>query len=196
MAILWAIRNKAGTSQGEEPMRTILLLAASGLVIAGCKPSVSLTNASPEEVAKAAKENGIGMNPGQWETTVEIVEAEMPGLPKASGDALKNQPNRVNKHSYCITPEEAAHPGSGLFAGGEDAKGKCKVEKFSMSGGHIEQTISCADPNGKPGMTMSTTGTYTGDSMTGTANMEMGGFMKMKVNLTSKRVGECKAGAK
>lgn len=177
-------------------MRTILLLAASGLALAACKPSVSLTNASPEEVAKVAKENGVGLTPGQWETTVEIVEAEMPGLPKATADQLKNRPDRINKHSYCVTPEEAANPGSGLFTGGDSAKSKCKVDKFTMSGGHIEQTISCPDPDGKPGMTMSTSGTYTADSMTGTANMEMGGFMKMKVNLSSKRVGECKPGAK
>jgi len=178
-------------------MRTVLLLAVSGLALAGCDKSVSLTNATPEEVAQAAKENGVGLTPGQWETTVEIVEAEMPGLPKTTADQLKNRPDRINKHSYCVTPEEAANPGSGLFAGGEDAKkSKCKVDKFSMSGGHIEQTISCPDPNGKPAMTMTTSGTYTADSMTGTANMDMGGFMKMKVNLSSKRVGDCKPGAK
>jgi hypothetical protein len=67
-----------------------------------------------------------------------------------------------------------------------------------MSGGHIEQTIACPDPDGKVAMRMSTTGNYTSTSMNGTASMDMDGFMKMKIraNISSKRVGECKPGAK
>lgn len=177
-------------------MNRMMIAPLAMLALAGCNQgNVTLTNASPEEVAKAVKDaGGTTMKPGNWETTVEIVEASIAGMPEMKGDMLKNRPDRIQKHQYCMTPEEAANPGGGLFTG--DTKHECKVEKFTMRGGNIQQTISCPGPDGKPGMVMSTSGTYTADTMKGTADMEMAGVgMKMKVNLTSQRTGACKGGA-
>ncbi len=181
-------------------MRNILLVSAAAVALAGCNQnSVSLTNASPEEVAKAAKDSGISFTPGEWETTVEIVEAEIPGMPKGAADQMMQKgAAKTQKHSYCMSAEEASHPGAGLLTGEDQKKSKCTIEKFSMSGGHIEQTVSCPDPDGKVAMRMVTTGNYTPTSMNGTASMDMDGFMKMKIraNISSRRVGECKPGAK
>jgi hypothetical protein len=173
-------------------MRTILFVTAAALALTGCNQGVSLTNATPEEAAKAMKDQGItGLAAGEWETTIQVLEAEMPGLPKASAEKLSKASAEMRKHSYCITPEEAAKPGGSFLTG--DKSSKCNVEKLEMNGGRIEQIVSCPDPDGKPGMRMSTSGTYTSTTMDGTAQMEMGGFMKMKVKLSSRRVGECKA---
>lgn len=175
-------------------MRHILFVTAAGLALAACNQGVSLTNATPEEAAKAVKDKGItGLSPGEWETSVQVLEAEMPGMPKVAADKLTKANAEMRKHSYCITPEEASKPGGGFLTG--DTKSQCTIEKLEMGGGRIEQIVSCPDPDGKPGMRMSTSGTYTSTSMDGTAQMEMGGFMKMKVKLSSRRVGECKAGA-
>lgn len=175
-------------------MRTILLLATATIALAGCnKKSVSLDNATPEEVAKATKDAGLSIKPGQWETSIEVLEVEAPGLPKEAIGMMKS--NASQTHSYCITPEEAANPSGGLFT--DDTKNtKCKVEHFAMSGGRVDQTIVCPGPGGKNGMRMTTSGTYSAESMTGTADMDMGDTMKMKAKLTSKRVGECKPGEK
>lgn len=177
-------------------MRYVLLVTVAAIALAGCKPSVSLTNATPEEVAKATKDaGGIGMKAGQWETKVEFTEVEMMGLPKVSGEEMKNKPDRIKTHSWCLSEKEAANPSAGLWLGGDADSDKCKVAKFTMSGGHIEQTITCADPNGKPGMTLVTEGNYTSESMTGTMSMDAAGFMKMKGNIESRRTGECKPGS-
>ncbi|MCW3846161.1 DUF3617 domain-containing protein [Sphingomonas sp. LB-2] len=180
-------------------MRITLLIAAA-LPLAACnQASVTLTNASPEEVAKAASDSGIHFNPGKWETTIEVTDAqlpEMPNMPKGMGDLMLARMKEPQKHSYCMSAEEAAKPGGNFLTG--DARSKCTVEKFSMNGGHIEQTVSCPDRNGKEGMRMVTSGTYTGDSMTGTADMQMGGPapMKIKANISSRRIGDCAAGEK
>jgi hypothetical protein len=93
-----------------------------------------------------------------------------------------------------MSAEEAANPGAGLFTGEEQKKSKCTIEKFSMTGGHIEQTIACPDPNGKVAMRMTTTGNYTPTSMDGTADMQMDSIMqmKMKAKISSRRTGDCK----
>lgn len=177
-------------------MRTVLLVTAASLALAACNQgSVSLTNATPEEAAKAMKAEGItGLSPGEWETKVEVLSAEMPGMPKVAADKLTKANTEMRTHSYCITPEEASSPGGGFLTG--DTKDKCNIEKLEMGGGRIEQVVTCGDAAGKPTMRMSTSGTYTATSMEGTAEMDMAGFMKMKVKLNSRRVGECKPGDK
>lgn len=175
-------------------MRHILLVATAAIALTACNQGVSLTNATPEEAAKAMKEEGItGLTPGEWETRVEVLEAEMPGMPKGAADQITKANSEMKTHSYCITPEEASKPGGGFLTG--DSKDKCTIEKLEMSGGRIEQVVSCGDAGGKPSMRMSTSGTYTATSMQGTAEMDMAGFMKMKVRLNSRRVGECKPGS-
>ncbi|MES2445296.1 MAG: DUF3617 domain-containing protein [Pseudomonadota bacterium] len=175
-------------------MIRLMLVPIGCLALAACNQgSVSLTNASTEEVAKAVKDaGGITFKAGEWETDVEVLEVEIPGMPAAMAEKMKNSPERFKKHKYCMTAEEAQQGGGGLFTG--DEKSKCKVDKFVMNGGHIEQTVSCPDPSGKVGMTMSTSGTYTAESMKGTATMDMSAMgMKMKANISSKRVGDCPA---
>lgn len=172
-------------------MRQVFLVTAAAISLAACNQgSVSLTNATSEEAAEAMKDQGVtGFSPGEWETKVEVLEAEMPGMPKAAADKLAKSNEEMRTHRYCMTPEEASNPGGGFLTG--DSKSKCNIEKLDMNGGKIEQTVSCGDANGKPTMRMTTSGTYTATSMDGTAEMDMAGFMKMKVKLQSRRVGEC-----
>ena len=42
-------------------MRTILFVTAAALALTGCNQGVSLTNATPEEAAKAMKFQGLAM---------------------------------------------------------------------------------------------------------------------------------------
>lgn len=172
-------------------MKRLVTIAA--ITLAGCGgPDVSLKNASPEQATEAlAKERVQGLSPGEWETKVELIEADIPGMPKGAGEMMAKQAAAQPPARYCITPEEAAKPGGNLFTG--SGKGDCTVEKLTMSGGRIDQVVSCANPDGKPGMRMTTSGTYSAASVDGTAEMDMIGVMKMKVKLASRRVGECPA---
>lgn len=171
-------------------MRHVLLVTAAALTVSACnQDSVSLTNATPEQVAKATQNESLKMKAGQWETTVEMLETEMPGVPKEVAAAMRK--SAVQTHSYCVTPEEADKPGSGLFTG--DSKSKCTVEKFTLAGGKIDQTIACAGADGKPAMRMTTSGSYSADTVTATADMDMGGVMRMKAKISSRRTGECKS---
>lgn len=182
-------------------MKRFAIPALAALALAACnqEPSVSLTNASPEEVAKQAKAAGIGsqIKPGQWQTKVELTEFDMAGMsPEMKADSLKKAQQGQNTQNYCVTPEEAAKPGAGLFTGETDDK--CTYRKFEMAGGKLDMLMACPGQNGAGEMTMAVRGDFTPDAVTATTEMKSEGqlALRMKANVTSRRTGECTAPAK
>jgi hypothetical protein len=175
------------------PMALLLTLAACG------GPSVSLTNATPEEVAKAAEANGLKptMRAGMWETTVEITEYDIAGMPaemKAAALAKAKEDGKKKPSKYCLSEEESKKPG-GMFTGAEEST--CTYSKFEMSGGKIDMVMVCPGPGGQ-NMTMSVNGTFNGDSATAVTSVKSTGQfgMNMKANTVSKRTGDCTPDAK
>lgn len=159
---------------------------------------VELTNASPGEVAKQAQASGaMRLNPGQWETTVEVVDSEVPGMPKGGphSQALGMMREARTTVSNCVTPQEAENPESSVFTG---SNGQCRYERFSMAGGRIEGTLSCRGQDGGGDMRMTTAGTFsdTAFALDNAMETRMGGVegavMKMKAKVSGKRIGDCK----
>ena len=174
-------------------MRGLMLITGLGLALAGCnsEPSVSMTNASPEEVAAKAKAAGVvsRIRPGQWETKVDLVDLDMPGINPAMKAEMLKRSKETKVHSYCVTEEESKKPG-GIFA---DDSGKCTYDKFDMNGGKVDITMSCPGNGGSA--TMHVAGTFTPDAVAATSEMVTAGQfpMKMKANVASRRTGECTA---
>lgn len=172
------------------PMALMLALAACG------GPSVSLTNATPDEVAKAAEANGLKptMRAGMWETTVEITEYDIAGMApemKAAALAKAKEDGKKKPSKYCLSEEEAKKPG-GMFTGA--AESTCTYSKFDMSGSKIDMAMTCPGPGGQ-NMTMTVNGTFNGDSATAVTSVKSTGQfgMNMKANTVSKRTGDCPA---
>ncbi len=173
-------------------MRKLILMAGLGAALAGCnsEPGVSPTNASPDEVAKTAKAAGLGsgLRPGEWETKVELVDIDMPGINPAMKDEMLKRSRETKVHSYCLTEAEAKRPG-GIFA--ERGDGKCTYSKFEMAGGKLDMTMVCPGQGGS--MTMHVTGTFGAEAVSATSEMQAAGkdSMRMKANVTSRRIGDC-----
>lgn len=173
-----------------------LLTPFAALTLAACGGSdVAVTNASPEEVA--AKVDAAGearFNPGEWETTVETVSVDIPGLEGPMKDEITKmmlQQKQVGKH--CVTPEQAKSPPAEVLA---QSKGRCTYKTFNMAGGRIDGTMVCNADTGK--MTMKISGTFSDDMFAIDNDMETtmpGGArtMKIKAKTTGKRVGDCPA---
>lgn len=156
---------------------------------------VSLTNASLEEVAKQADaaSGAAKLQPGQWETKVEVSDIEMPGVPAGMADTIKGTMKSAANTTVknCITPEEAERPQGRVFGGQSD---QCRYEKFEMSGGRMSAKMVCQDASSGGGMTMTSAGTFTATSFAVTNDMEMKGgaqAMTMKASVTGTRLGEC-----
>ena len=78
----------------------------------------------------------------------------------------------------------------------ENSGGKCTYDHFEMAHGVIDAKMSCTSEAGPRTMTMK--GTYSGDSyqmeMASTGQGEGPAGMSMKMQMSAKRTGACKAG--
>lgn len=181
-------------------MRQMLLIAAVAIPLAACNqgPSVSLTNASPEEVAKQTAAAGgprTAFSPGLWETKVELLDMDMPGMegmPKGFADKLKSE-MKAHVTSRCMTPKEAQQPSSDVFTGNQ--KSNCTFSNYTMAGGKIDATMVCREKSGD--MTMHMTGSFGADSFTidqETTATGPKGKMHSKARVSARRVGDCAGG--
>lgn len=152
------------------------------------------TNQSAEEVATELKK--LSIEPGEWETTQEIIDVSMEGAPKEMPagiiDAMKGR-KTVNK--ICITPEQAKKPDADFMSGQKDSN--CTYSGFNMSSGTVQGTITCPAEGGGT-MKASLQGIYAANSYTTTMEMNAAGMgagngmtMHMKMKTTGKRLGDC-----
>lgn len=176
------------------------LAVVAALALSGCGKKVEMTNATPEQVAEATKDAKF-LDPGQWSNTSEIVDVKIEGMPaeaKAMGDSIaRAMKGRKTAYQSCLTEEEAKRPAANMFAGKD--QGNCIYQRFAMSGGKIDASMTCTPPSGQPGkMTLTMAGTYSGTEFAVDANMKMsgaagmpGGGMTVTARNTGKRTGDC-----
>lgn len=189
-------------------MRTIaIMLAGSALFALGaCGKSEDKADSggetqSAQEIAAQVKK--VSLQPGEWETTSEIIDARMEnapeGMPAGMMNSMKGRKTTVRN---CITPEQAENPGADFLAAQKD--GRCTYSGFEMSGGTIRGTVTCAG-DGSGTATMKMEGVYTPTSYTTTVDMQSAGMagaqakdmtMHMTTKVSGKRIGECPAPAK
>lgn len=178
-----------------------LVLALPLLTMAACDNSlkVDAENASVADVAKQVREAGGGdamaVRPGKWESRVELESIDIPGMPpQAAAQMKKTMASVATGHKSCLTAEQTKRPREDFFAGSDSS---CRYDKFRMDDGKMTGTMRCTSPQG--GMQLiEFDGTYGPEEyrMRMATTVEGGapaGAMKMVMNMTSKRVGECDA---
>ncbi|MDF7776628.1 DUF3617 domain-containing protein [Sphingomonas sp. AOB5] len=172
--------------------RIVLAPIALAFALAACNsgPSVSLTNATPEEVAKAVDKAGANqkMKPGQWELKLEVIDIEGPGITPDMQAAMKSQGSRTD--SKCVTKEDVDKPMSEILAGAPSSQ--CRFAKYSIDGGKVASEMRCPGPGGE--MIVKSDATYTDSSITAVAETDMTmptGKAHSKMRISGKRTGEC-----
>jgi hypothetical protein len=181
---------------------TKMLLAVAGLVLlAGCggKEDVNLTNASIEETAKAADKVTM-LRPGQWETKIKIVSANLVSATGGNAAVAKavtaKMVGQENISSQCITPAQAAQPPVEMITG--DNSPNCKFDSFALKDGKLASKLSCGKMGEAGAMVMTTSGNFGGDSYALDTAMTIAspvGKIDIKALNSAKRIGDCKAGA-
>ncbi len=128
----------------------------------------------------------LGIKPGQWETTIEVVDYAVTGAP--AGMPAMPKPERQTV-SACVTPEQAAKSPLDAL---KDAKIDCTISNSVFAGGKVASDATCKMPRGT--MTTSTTGTYSPTEVAydSSSTMTMGPITaKTKTHTVSRRVGDC-----
>ena len=162
-------------------------------ILAGC--SGQTTEPAGNNTAAAAGGNTqtaaaapriMALQPGQWETRVEILKMEMPGMPNAP--MPQTPPTTV---SQCITPEQANKPIEGIMAGGALPPG-CVSESNNVTDGRIQATFSCAQNNIPTRVSMQGVISPTAYEM----EMDVSGgegqtAVRSEMRVRARRLGEC-----
>lgn len=166
---------------------TVILPLIAAVALAGCskeKEAPAGEKAAGGDVTAAT----IGLKPGQYEGTVEILELTIPGMP--AGMAKEMMKGReAPKITYCVTAKDAAQSVKDMI--GKAQTGTCEFKKYEISGGHISTEMACKNPQGGDG-TIKTDGTITSEGMETVGQIDFP-EMKSKTRSTFKRVGDCPA---
>ncbi len=171
--------------------RIVLAPVALALALSACNkgPEVSMTNASAEDVAKAAKAAGPKLKGGQWEVKSELVSAEIPGAPASVVESMKKSGSTTV--SQCFTDEQLNSQNGAMGKMGEN----CKFADFKMGNGSMSGTATCKMPQGEA--TSKVSGTYADDkfdyAVESSASMPNNQTTKMNMKISGKRTGDCTA---
>ena len=135
----------------------------------------------------------VALQPGQYETTVEVTRMSVANMPNMPAGMTPPTPPPTTVRS-CLTPEQAAQPNANFLSGSGDSGG-CEYSNFSMDGGRMRGTVECSSE----GSTMRSTfdGRIGGDGyqMTSQAQVTASGMtMEMDTRTTARRIGDCPAG--
>jgi hypothetical protein len=182
-------------------MRSIHLAPlASAILLAACGGSADTNDdgAISEEEVVAEAAGMVRPQPGEYRTTYELLEFDMPGLPEAVRAQMHAQmggaAGMVQPMTYCLTPEEAEANGAEQMAK-RMAEGDCTVARFDASGGSVSAEMQCSGADGTTThVTMDGQMTATSSAMTMAAEVDrQGQKVTTKSRVTTQRIGDCPA---
>lgn len=172
------------------------------LLLAACGGSGGNEQAGGNEAANqagAADAGGgggaasVALQPGMWETTVEVTRMSMGNVPNMPAGANPPMPPPT-KVSYCLTAEQAAQPNANFLTGSGETGG-CTYQDFNMAGGRITGTVTCENAGTSMRSTLNGQFTPTGYEMNTQVQTTASGMtMDMETRTTARRTGDCPAG--
>lgn len=174
----------------------IALAFALSACSSGEKAADSGGAVGPEDAAAKVAGSQIKLQPGEYESTMKVLEFTMAGMPPGQLEQMKTtMGGQMEKpHRYCFTPEQAALGPKQLVS--RMQQGDCKMSDFSSSANSVSGTMHCTF-QGRGSSTTKFTGTYASDgsTMTMESDQQMPGMpgkgMHMKMQVDTRRVGEC-----
>ena len=171
--------------------RNALTATACCLALAACGKSGTTTVTTTANGTTTTSSTGtdgtasaadLGIKPGKWETTVQVTDFKMEGMP----DMPSAPP--AQKVTTCLTPEQASKGPAELM---KNAKMDCVTNRSVYAGGRIDVDMSCKMPDGQ--IAMKSTGTFSPSEITTDSEMTTTGkhAMSQKTHTVARRVGEC-----
>lgn len=177
------------------PIHALPLAAA--ILLCACSGSADEDGdgAISNEEAAAAIEDVVQPRPGQYRTSIELLEFDVPGMT----DQMKQQMVSVmggelaKGNTFCLTPEEAAANGPREMLENM-AEANCSFSRFDVSSGTISADMQCTGDDGLTShVLMDGEMTEASSDMTMTMDQQMQGMgeVHMKMRVTSERTGDC-----
>lgn len=172
----------------------VLALAACG----GGEPEEGAADGAMSiEEAAEEMDQAVQLRPGQYETSVEVLEFSIPGMPEAQAAQMREMMagRQAAATSFCLTPEEAGQGPEQMVQ--EMAAADCAFDRLDVSGGSISAEMRCTAEGGIEGR-YALEGEMTAESSTMTMQIDQAapgmpgeGRMEMSMRVASQRIGEC-----
>lgn len=185
---------------GGPAMRATLILPLILCALAGCGSEATDQKSADEVIAEASKM--ARPLPGLYETTAQLREFSMPGVPAAQLEMMKKRfaANAGRTSNFCLTKAQAESGFEDMVRQmGEAGEGvKCSFSRFDAAGAKLDAALNCTGPGGM-NMAMNMDGTLAPDrsdmtmTMKNSSSMMPGMEMTMVMQSQSKRIGECPA---
>jgi Protein of unknown function (DUF3617) len=213
MASNWRFDNGwKGALRREDSMtlplhRGLVAFPVIALSLAACssqEPEKAATVAGGTQTSaemSAAAVAATDIVPGQYDTRIELIRFDMPGVPMEMAAQMRQQMETQFQQatSVCLTPEQAR---GGRQARLEDmakaTNGQCRADNLATNGDRVTGRMIC---NGGPGGAGAATVTFEGTlgaessdmtiSTTVTNPMNAGQPIVQVMRVTSRRTGEC-----
>jgi hypothetical protein len=165
-------------------IQRISVAAGLACILAACSPPAQ-QNANTAPGAAAG-----GIQPGQYRTTVTMLEMNIPGVPAQN---INMQPITTED---CVTSSDVAEFTQGSMVNADSGE-TCTQSSMNTAGGRIQGQSSCTGPYGA--RTMQINGSYTANhvemEINSTSDMPGGGGqMSQRMRIVTERLGECPAG--
>lgn len=181
-------------------MRTILAVPViAAMLLAGCGGNTDANNdgkISGEEAAAAAQ-GMVQPRPGQYRTTAELLDFDMPGMTDQQKEQMRSlmAGSMAEGSTICLTPEQAEQNGAKQMVQ-DMAKGDCTIKTFDVSGNNVVAEMECAG-QGAPKGTVRMEGAMAAESSTMTMEFNQDvpgqGQAHIKMRMNSQRTGDCAA---
>ena len=178
------------------PIHTLPLAAAIQLAACGGGDTDADGDGALSADEVAAEADGmVQPRPGQYRSSVELLEFNAPGIPDAAKDQMKQafESGLAEGNTFCMTEAEAAENGPRQMVKNL-AESDCEMKTFQVSGGSVVAEMQCAR-EGANANTVRIEGEMTPESSVMTMDMtqDMAGVgeMNMKMRVSSQRIGDC-----
>lgn len=168
---------------------TVAVPVLAALALTACKDEPKTADQVKQEMAQMPKPK-----PGLYRSTSKLINLEMPGMPQAQQDQLKQVFSEAQGRDFCLTKAEADKGYEEMTK--KLAEGNCKYDKFEASGSSLDAKLTC-----ETGKDMKAVVAMKGEVSTESSKMTMtveqsapqlaGKTMKMTAEVASVRTGDC-----
>ncbi len=173
---------------------TTALPLFAAIALAGC-------NKEPEgpktaEQVKTEASALIKPLPGQYRTTMKIINFAIPGMPADKAAQMKGMFSASGKSTeFCLSPADA-DKGFEEFSK-RMAQGKCSFDQFTTTAGTLDAKMTCQTGKGMTGTyqmhgSFSSTGSKMAMKVNQSAAGLPGGGMMMEAEVNNERIGDCR----
>ncbi len=181
-------------------MRTIHTLPlAAAILLAACGGETDADgDGSLSEEELAAEAAGLVQpEPGQYRASLELLEFDAPNMPPEAQEQMQQifASGLAEGNSFCMTEADVAEGGPEEMVKNL-AESDCTMNSFNVSGNTVVADMQCPGEGGATSK-VRMEGEMRADGSTMTMDMEQEiagvGATKMKMRVTSERIGDCAA---